>query len=39
VRDIPKLIEIIQEIITPIFGKKSADEISAKIKKLEKTGQ
>jgi DNA-binding Lrp family transcriptional regulator len=38
VRDIPKLIEIIEEIITPIFGIKSTEEISARIKQLEKAG-
>ena len=36
IKDIPKLIEIIQEIITPIFGTKSTDEITNKIKQLEK---
>ena len=36
IKDIPKLVEIIQEVITPIFGKKSTTEISNKIKKLEK---
>jgi hypothetical protein len=35
VKDIPKLIEIIQVIITPIFGAKSVDEITAKVKQLE----
>ncbi|WP_455392633.1 hypothetical protein [[Eubacterium] cellulosolvens] len=35
VKDIPKLIQIIQEVITPIFGRKSANEISNKIKKLK----
>jgi hypothetical protein len=36
IKDIPKLIEIIQEIITPIFGTKSTEEISEKIRQLEK---
>jgi hypothetical protein len=35
-KDIPKLIEIIQEIISPIFGVDSAKEISDKIIQLEK---
>ena len=36
VKDIPKLIPIIQEVLTPIFGVKSANEITNKIKKLGK---
>lgn len=36
VKDIPKLIPIIQEVLTPIFGDKSANEITNKIKKLGK---
>jgi hypothetical protein len=36
-KDIPKLIEIIQDIITPIFGVKSAKEITDQVKELEKS--
>ena len=35
-KDIPSLIPIIQEVISPIFGIKSAKEITNKIIKLEK---
>ena len=35
-KDIPKLIQIIQEVMTPIFGEKSANDIANKIKKMEK---
>jgi hypothetical protein len=35
VKDLPKLIEIIQDIITPIFGVKSAEEITEKVKLLK----
>jgi hypothetical protein len=35
-KDIPQLIQIIQEVMTPIFGEKSANEIANKIKKMEK---
>jgi hypothetical protein len=36
VEDIPELVKIIQEVISPIFGAKSATEITNKIKKLGK---
>jgi hypothetical protein len=36
IKDIPKLIEIIKEILTPIFGVDSTKEISNRIKQLEK---
>jgi hypothetical protein len=34
VKEIPKLAQIVQNIITPIFGKKSAKEIGETIKKI-----
>jgi len=34
-KDIPKIVEIIKEVITPIFGNKSVKEITNEIKKLE----
>lgn len=36
VKDIPNLIKIIEDIITPIFGAKSADEITKKVNQLKK---
>jgi len=35
-KDISTLIKIVEEVITPIFGTKSANEIITKIKKLQK---
>jgi hypothetical protein len=34
-KDIPGLIEIIQDTITPIFGSKSAIEIASEVRKLK----